>query len=100
MGSKPIHRRTDVPLEGKEKSQTPELPSQQLTLEDSVLCFVREVAQKVPPCKGMGKQKWLNATFVLQRLSTAAGTKSPSSELGHLQGLTFICLIWDARDGI
>lgn len=54
MGSKPIHRRTDVPLDGKEKSQTPELPSQPFTLEDSELCFVRGVAQKVPLAKGCG----------------------------------------------
>lgn len=54
MGSKPIHRRTDVPLEGKEKSQTAEQPSQPLTLEDSAPCFVRDVAHNVPLAKGCG----------------------------------------------
>jgi len=52
MGTKPIHRRTDVPLEGKEESQTPELPVQQFTLKDSVLCFMRDMAQKVQLAKG------------------------------------------------
>lgn len=51
MGTKPIRRRTDVPLEGKEKSQTPELPIQQFTLKDSVLCFTRDMAQKVQLAK-------------------------------------------------
>lgn len=52
MGTKPIRRRTDVPLESKEESQTPELPVQQFTLKDSVLCFMRDMAQKVQPAKG------------------------------------------------
>lgn len=99
MGSKPIHRRTDVPLEGKEKSQSPELPSQPFTLEEPAL-FCERCGTEGAPCKRMWIQKWLNATFVLQRLSSAAGTKSPSNKVGQLQGLTYIYFIWDAQNCI
>lgn len=68
MGTKPIHRRTDVPLENKEKSQTPELPVQQFILKDFVICFMRDMAQKVCLAKGWECENGLIATFVLRRL--------------------------------
>lgn len=87
--------RTDVPLEGKEKSQTPELPVQQFILKDAVICFMRDMAQKVRLAKGGECENGLMPPLCCTDSRLLQGA-NPPRKLEQLQGLlwNYILLLY------